>query len=48
MVRDAFLLQGIDKALKAIHSSNRFSSFDLAQGYCQLAMEESNIKRQHL
>ena len=35
----------IDKALQAIHNSNWFSSFDLVQGYLQLAMEESNIKK---
>ena len=45
MVRDAFPLPRIDKALQAVHSSNWFSSFDLAQGYLQLAMEESNIKK---
>ena len=44
MVRDAFLLPRIDKALQAVHSSNWFSSFDLAQGYLQLAKEESDIK----
>ena len=48
MVRDTFPLPRIDKALQAVHSSNWFLSFDLAQGYLQLAMEESNIKRQHL
>ena len=48
MVREAFPLPRIDEALQAVHSSNWFSSFDLAQGYLQLAMEESNIKRQHL
>ena len=48
MVRDAFPLPRIDKALEAVHSSNWFTSFDLAQGYLQLAMEESNIKKQHL
>ena len=48
MVWDAFPLPRIDKALQAVHSSNWFSFFDLAQGYLQLAMEESNIKRQHL
>ena len=37
MVRDAFPLPRIDEALQAIHSSNWFSSFDLAQGYLQLA-----------
>ena len=45
MVRDAFLLPRIDEALQAVHSSNRFSSFDLAQGYLQLVMEESDIKK---
>ena len=45
MVRDAFPLPKIDKALQAVHSSNWFTSFDLAQGYLQLAMEESNIKK---
>ena len=44
-VRDAFPLPRIDEALQAIHSSNWFSSFDLAQGYLQLVMEESNIKK---
>ena len=41
----AFLLPRIDEALQAVHSSNWFSSFDLAQGYLQLVMEESNIKK---
>ena len=45
MVRDAFPLPRIDKALQAVHSSNWFSSFDLAQGYLQLTMEESDIKK---
>ena len=44
-VRDAFPLPRIDKTLQAVHSSNWFSSFDLAQGYLQLAMEESDIKK---
>ena len=43
-VRDAFPLPRIDEALQAVHSSNWFSSFDLVQGYLQLAMEESDIK----
>ena len=45
MVWDAFPLPRIDKALQAVHSSNWFSSFNLAQGYLQLAMEESDIKK---
>ena len=44
-VRDAFPLPRIDEALQAVHSSNWFSSFDLAQGYLQLAMDESDIKK---
>ena len=44
-VRDAFPLPRIDEALQAVHSSNWFTSFDLAQGYLQLAMEESDIKK---
>ena len=45
MVRDTFPLPRIDEALQAVHSSNWFLSFDLAQGYLQLAMEESDIKK---
>ena len=45
MVRDSFPLPRIDEALQAVHSSNWFSSFDLAQGYLQLTMEESDIKK---
>ena len=45
MVRDAFPLPRIDEALQAVHSSNWFSSFDLVQGYLELAMEESDIKK---
>ena len=44
-VRDAFPLPRINKALQAVHSTNWFLSFDLAQGYLQLAMEESDIKK---
>ena len=45
MVRDAFSLPEIDEALQAVHSSNWFSSFDLAQGYLQLAMDEDDMKK---
>ena len=45
MVRDAFPLPRFDEALQAVHSSNWFSSFDLVQGYLQLVMEESDIKK---
>ena len=44
-VRDAFPLPRIDEALQAVQGSNWFSSFDLVQGYLQLAMEESDIKK---
>ena len=45
MARDAFPLPRIDEALQAVHSSNWFMSFDLTQGYLQLAMEEGNIQK---
>ena len=45
MVRDAFPLAQIDKALQAVHSSNWFSLFDLAQGYLQLSMKEDDMKK---
>ena len=45
MVRDAFLLPQIYEALWAAHSSNWFTSFNLTQGFLQLAMEEDNIKK---
>ena len=47
-VRGAFLLPRIDKALQAVHSSIWISSFDLAQGFLQLVMEESDTKGLHL
>ena len=45
MVREAFPLPRIEKALQAVHSSNWFMSFDLTQGYLQLAMEEGDIQK---
>ena len=45
MVRDAFLLPQIVKALQAVCGSNWFTLFDLAQGYLQLAMEDDDIKK---
>ena len=45
MVRDAFPLPWIDEALQAVHSSNWFMSFDLPQGYLQLAMGDDIIKK---
>ena len=44
-VRDAFPLLRIEEVLQAFHNNNWFSSFDLDQGYLQLAMEEDNIKK---
>ena len=44
-IRDAFPLPHIDEALQVVHSSNVFTSFDLVQGYLQLAMAEDNIKK---
>ena len=44
MARDVFPLPRIDEALQAVHSSNWFTSFDLAQGYLQLAMEKGDIQ----
>ena len=40
-----FPLPRINEALQAVHSKNWFMSFDLAQGYLQLAMEEGNIQK---
>ena len=45
MVRDAFPLPQIEEALQAVNSSNWFTSFDLTQGYLQLAMEDDDIKK---
>ena len=45
MVTDALPLPRIDEVLQAVHRSKWFSSFDLAQGYLQLVMEESDIKK---
>ena len=45
MVIDAVPLPQIDIALQAVYSSNWFSSFDLAQGYLQLVMEEDDMQK---
>ena len=45
MVRDAFPLPQIDRALQAVHSSNWFTSFGLTQGHLQLTMEDGNIPK---
>ena len=44
-IRDAFPLSHIDEALQAVHNCNVFTSFDLVQGYLQLAMAEDDIKK---
>ena len=44
-IRDAFPLPCIDEALQAAYTSNILTSFDLAQGYGQLAMAEDDIKK---
>ena len=44
-IRDAFPLPHIDEALQVVHNCNVFTSFDLAQGYLQLAMAEDDISR---
>ena len=44
-IRDAFLLPHIDEALQAVHQSNWFTSFDLAQGYLQLTTVDEDIKK---
>ena len=44
-IRDAFPLPRIDEALQVVHNCNVFTSFDLVQGYLQLAMAEEDIKK---
>ena len=44
-IRDAFPFPHVDEALQAVHQSNWLTSFDLAQGYLQLAMAEEDIKK---
>ena len=43
-IKDAFPLPHIGKALQVVHRSNVFTSFNLVQGYLQLAMTEEDIK----
>ena len=42
---DAFPLPHIDEPLQAMHNCNVFTSFNLAQGYLQVAMAEDDIKK---
>ena len=45
MVRDAFPLPHIDEALQAMHNCKWLSSFDLAQGYLQMPVDEADIHK---
>ena len=42
-IHDSFPLPCVEEALQAVHSTVWFSSFDLAQGYLQMAMGEEDI-----
>ena len=42
-ISDSFPLPCIEEALQAVQAAVWFSSFDLAQGYLQMAMEEEDI-----
>ena len=44
-IRDSFPLPRIEEALQAVQAAIWFTSFDLAQGYLQLAMEEEDIQK---
>ena len=45
MVRDAFPLPHTDEPLQAVHNCQWFSSFDLAQGYLQMPVDEADIHK---
>ena len=42
---DSFPLPRVEETLQAVHAAVWFSSFDLAQGYLQMAMEEEDIEK---
>ena len=42
-IHDSFPLPHVEEALQALQAAVWFSSFDLAQGYLQMAMEEEDI-----
>ena len=42
-IRDSFPLPCVEEALQAVQAAVWFSSFDLAQGYLQMAMEDEDI-----
>ena len=44
-IRDSFPLPCIEEALQAVQAAMWFTSFDLAQGYLQMAMEEEDMKK---
>ena len=44
-IHDSFPLPPVEEALQAIQATVWFSSFDLAQGYLQMAMEEEDIEK---
>ena len=44
-VRDSFPLPHVEEALKAVQAGMWFTSFNLAQGYLQMAMEEEDMKK---
>ena len=44
-IRDSFPLPRIEEALQAVQAAVWFTSFDLAQGYLQMAMEEEDMKK---
>ena len=45
VVRDAFPLPRIDEVFQAVHNCQWFTSFDLAQGYLQMPVEEADIPK---
>ena len=44
-IRDSFPLPRIEEALQAVQAAVWFTSFDLAQGYLQMAMAEADIPK---
>ena len=44
-IRDSFPLPHVEEALQAVQAAVWFSSFDLAQGYLQMAIEEEDIEK---
>ena len=44
-IRDSFPLPRVEEALQAVQAAVWFSSFDLSQGYLQMAMEEEDIEK---